>query len=51
MASATATTNGANEHDAAAIARTAGGLLAIHAVQSKTVGNELSLEEDPCRGK
>ena len=38
----TATTNGANERDAAATVRTIGDLLAIHGIQSWTVGNELA---------
>ena len=42
MASIAATTNGTNEHDAAATARTAGGLLTIQGIQSWTIGDELA---------
>ena len=47
MASIADTTNGANERDAAATARTAGGLLAIHGVQSQTVGDEQAWGRTP----
>ena len=47
MASTVATTNDANERDAATTARTVGGLLAIHGIQSQTVGNEQAWGRTP----
>ena len=47
MASTTTSTNSANERNAAATVRTTRGLLAIHGVQSWTVGNEQAWGRTP----
>ena len=46
-AAVAATTNGAIERDVEAIARRTGGLLAVHRIQSRTVGNELAWGRTP----
>ena len=43
--------DGANKRDAEATTLRTGSLLAVHGIQSRTVGDKLSLGEDPRRGK
>ena len=47
MASVAAATDGANERDAEATTRCRGGLLAIHGIQSRTIGGELAWGRTP----
>jgi hypothetical protein len=47
MAASATATNGVNERNAEVTARRAGGLLAVHGIQSRTVGGELAWGRTP----
>ena len=47
MAASATATAGTNEHAAEATARRAGGLLAVHGIQSRTIGLELAWGRTP----
>jgi hypothetical protein len=47
MAASAAAINGTNEHNAEVIARRVGGILTVHGIQSRTVGDELAWGRTP----
>ena len=47
MAALAAATDGTNERDAEATTRRTGGLLAVHVIQCRTVGDELAWGRTP----